>query len=390
MMIAVSREQARGFLLSHQGLRGSPRFSGKEGVLAFTRRVGCVQFDPVNVCGRSPELVYLSRVPGFEGQWLDSLLYRERTLVDHFDKNLAIFAREDWPYMKRIRARWSEAMRSRVEVEAIRAQVLLQIAVNGPQNAASLGIKGRVDWYWAGSTLARAALEQMYYEGELLIHSKKGTLKLYDLAERCLPQCLLLAQEPWPDDSDHAAWHLLRRIRAVGLMWNRASDAWMGSFLQQAQRRNTAFDGLQSSGKIVPVKVEGIKETLYLAAEDLPEMEASISSAEEPSRCELIAPLDSLIWDRKLIAALFDFRYTWEIYTPPQKRVYGTYVLPILLGDRFVGRIEPVCDRKARQMAVKGVWWEEGFKPGREEKRAVSQALRRLAEFNGCRLDRAL
>ena len=100
-----------------------------------------------------------------------------------------------------------------------------------------------------------------------------------------------------------------------------------------------------------------------------------------------MAPLDSLLWDRKLIAELFSFRYTWEIYTPPAKRVYGSYVLPILYGDRFLGRLEPVCDRRRKVLTLRGLWWEEGVRPDRRVKQAINQTLMRLAAFNGCETD---
>ena len=96
--VKLTREQARRFLLRRHGLLGGYQFEGKRGILEFVKQVGCIQFDPVNVCGRSPELVLLSRVKGFTKQMLHELLYQDRQLIDYFDKNLSIFATEDWPY----------------------------------------------------------------------------------------------------------------------------------------------------------------------------------------------------------------------------------------------------------------------------------------------------
>lgn len=385
-MRKLSAAQARRFVLFHQGLLGGHRFAGSEGVLAFTRQAGCVQFDPVTISARSAELVYLSRVLGFENQWLLDLLYRERALLDHFDKNLAIIPREDWPSLSYSRGRWAAAGRSSGEVNAARDQVLRLIAEKGPQSAASLELAGRVDWYWAPTTLARAALEQLYYEGELLVSSKQGTVKTYDLASRCLPRHLLDAAPPFLDERELAAWQLVRRVRALGLMWNRASDAWLGTLLYKAGPRSQAFMDALDQGRLVPVDVEGFRDPLYLASGDEPALEAALAGGEAAARCELLAPLDSLLWDRRLVEALFHFRYTWEIYTPPQKRVYGAYVLPILYGERLVARAEPVCDRKAGRMVLRGLWWEEGQKPGKREKAAVDQALHRLAGYTGCAL----
>lgn len=386
-MIHLSREQARRFVLHHQGLLGQHRFSGQEGVMAFIRQAGCLQFDPVDLCGRSPEITLLSRVSDYRPDFLYTLLYQKRRLVDHFDKNLCIYPVTDWPSLQRNRVRWSDAPRARQLADAHRDEVLGRIREDGPQNAASLGMQGQVNWYWATSTLPRAVLEQLYNEGSLLVHSKQGVKKTYDLAERLLPPEILSAPEPYPEDLDHAAWHLLRRVRAVGLLWARASDAHLGSLNHRADMRRQAFSRLLEEQQLLPLQVEGIRDTLYMAARDEHTLEEALALQDPGSRCELLAPLDSFLWDRRLIRALFDFDYTWEIYTPAHKRVYGPYVLPILMGDRLAGRVAPVCSRKARQLAVQGLWWEPGFTPDAEARAALQTALARLAAMNGCSAD---
>ncbi len=386
-MTTLSQTEARRFILRHQGLLNEHRFEGRQGVLDFVRKVGCVQFDPVDICGRSPDLTLLSRVKGFKAGHLQSLLYDSRELLDHFDKQLSIYHKADWQHFARLRQRLAGYERSNPQILQVRDQVLGLIEQEGPKNAAGLGIEGRADWYWASSSLARAALEKLYFEGELLIHSKKGTLKTYDLAQRILGETLHQAEEPHPDEEEHLAWWLLRRVRAVGLLWNRASDAFLGAPFWYKEAREKAFDRLIHEGRLQAVHVEGIKGPLYIASEDVPELEQSLALTVDENRCELIAPLDSFLWDRKLIKALFDFDYTWEIYTKPEKRIYGAYVLPILMGDQLVGRVEPVCERKKGVLTVRGLWWEEGVKPTAARRKALNRALNKLAKFNGCALE---
>lgn len=387
-MIHLSMREARRFVLWHQGLLGPYRFAGRQGILGYLQQAGCLQFDPVNVCGRSPDLALLSRIGGYEPEDLSALLYETRSLVDHFDKNLAIYPISDWPFLQRNRRAWAVTSRSRQVTAEHREMVLERIQKDGPQSAASLGLAGQVDWYWARSSLARAALEQLYLEGLLLVHSKQGVIKTYDLAERCLPAHLLSQPEPFSDSSDQAAWHLLRRVRALGLMWNQASDAWLGSLNWYAPMRNQSLERLLAQKQLLPVSVEGIKKTLYIAARDADALAAFLDTDQpEAPRCELLAPLDSFLWDRRLTRALFDFEYTWEIYTPAHKRVYGSYVLPILYGDRLVGRIEPVCDRKAAVLRVRGLWWEKEYSPDSDIQKALAEALHRLARMNGCRAE---
>lgn len=384
-MRTITRDEAARFLLHHQGLLGERRFQGAQGAMDFTAQAGCVQYDPVDICGRSPELTYLSRVEGFEPDILNDLLYRRRDLIDHFDKNLAIFPKEDWPRLRRLRLAWANTNKARQVDNDTREHVLAHIREHGPQDASGLGLEGKVDWHWAATSLSRAALEQLYNEGLLLIHSKKGVLKTYDLAENCLDAGILGASAPFEDEAAQTAWHALRRVRAVGLLWNRASDAWLGTAAWYAPARQQAFERLLKTGELLPIKVEGLKDTLYLAAADEAALEAALALAESPPRSELLAPLDSFLWDRRLIKALFDFSYTWEIYTPPAKRVYGPYVLPILMDGRLVGRAEPVLERKANSLHLRGLWWEEGVKPDKARRRALDGALSRLARYHGAR-----
>ncbi len=382
-MIHISNAQARRFLLSHHGLYGPPRFLGKQGILAFVRQAGCVQYDPVDIAGRSPELAFLSRVPDYHQDMLDKLLYRDRLLVDHFDKNLSIFPVEDWPCFHRVRSYYGGSSRGREEIMAARPGILKELKARGPLTAQELTLPGKVHWYWGPSSLARAALELLYFAGELCIAGKKGTLKRYDLAERCLPPHLLTAPDPYPDLEAHHAWRVKRRIRAVGLLWNRASDAWLGIGGMKAPQRAAAFLRLQEADHILPVKAEGLKDTLYVAREDLPRLEQALQPSDTPTRCALIAPLDSLMWDRRLISALFEFDSTWEIYTKPEKRRYGPYTLPVVYGDQFVGRLQPRRDRKEGTLTLDGLWWEEGARPDKDMKQALMAALKRLTKLNG-------
>ncbi len=137
-----------------------------------------------------------------------------------------------------------------------------------------------------------------------------------------------------------------------------------------------------NEGKITGLQVDGIKEPLYCHAEDLPLIEDIRKNGDYKPRCEFIAPLDCMMWDRKLIRALFQFDYTWEIYTPAAKRKYGYYTLPVLFGDRFIGRIEAVSDTKSNTLFVKNFWFEDGVRETKKLARAVDARIKRFAEVS--------
>ena len=382
--IRMTNRQARRFLLLKHGLLGAYRFSGKRGALDYIRQAGCIQFDPVDVCGKNAELVLQSRVKGFTKPMLAELLYKDRALVDYFDKNLSIFAVGDWPYFRRTRTLYAGSGRSRDEIAAVRERLCVELSARGPLCSADLAWDEQVSWYWSDTRLSRAALEHLYFTGELCVHHKKGSIKYYDLAENCIPASLLSVSEPHPDDRAHVRWRVLRRIGAVGLLWNRASDAFLGIDSLTAAARADAFADLARDGTIVPAAVDGVAGPLYLLSQDRELLDTVLTDPRLAPRCELLAPLDNLLWDRKLIRALFRFDYKWEIYTPPPQRKYGHYVLPVLCGDAFLGRIEAACDRKRRALVVSHLWLEDGAKMTEPVRRALRARLERFAEFNGC------
>ena len=379
-IIHLTNQQARRYLLKKQGLFGAHKYVGKAGALDYIREVGSVQFDPVDVCGKNAEIVLASRVAGFTKRMYHALLYEDRALVDWFDKNLCILPVEDWPYFERIRRAYRGYTRGANEVAAVREDVRAAIRARGALSSQDLDYGDKIDWYWSSTRLSRAALERMYFCGELAIHHKKGSIKYYDLIENCLPEAIVNAPEPFVEDAAHFAWRVERRIGAVGFLWNRASDAWLGIDNMKAAERSRAFSRLIDEGRIVESTVEGIREPLYCRARDAELARGVADDTETSDRCEFLAPLDSLLWDRKLIKALFGFDYKWEIYTPPEQRKYAHYVLPVLAGERFIGRIELVRDKAKNGLVIKNLWYEDGVRPTKALYKRIEACAKRLGQ----------
>ena len=377
--VTLSRAQARRFLLRLHGLIGPHVFAGKEGALSYIRQCGCIQYDPIDVCGKNSELVLQSRVKDFTKATLDEMLYTDRSLVDHFDKNMAIYPVEDWPSLSRERAVYRERVRSLDEVERVREVIFAYLERHESVCSKDLEMDEKVNWYWSDTSLSRAALEALYFMGDLCVHHKKRTVKFYAPTARVLPAEVLPVPETNATGEAYLVWRTLRRIGAVGLLWNKRSDAYLCIDYQKQNGRDHAFSMLKEQDAVIEAEVEGIETPLYAKRESGWLLDEILSDAAYAPRMELIAPLDCLIWDRKLIEKLFDFSYTWEIYTPIEKRKYGYYVLPILYGEAFVGRVEAVCDRKNKALQVKGVWWESKAYRGE-----LRKCLRRFAKFNGC------
>ena len=391
MQYTLTNVQARNFMLLKHGLIGEHKFLGKQGVMDFIHQAGCIQFDPVDVCGKNAEITLQSRVKGFTKKMLADLLYKDRLLFDYLDKQLAIIQVIDWPYFERYR---EIARKNGLQFEGLdilEKEALSFIKDNGFVSSNELPLTGHIEWrsgiHWSGGGKAKAArsvLEQLYSTGELIVHHKKGTRKYYDLATNHISIDILNTPDPLPDDFEHMKWRVMRRIGAVGILWNRPSDAWLRIPGLKTDNRAAIFKDLIDNDSIIAVTVEGIKDTLYCLASDISLIESVLNNEKLKPRMEFIAPLDCFMWDRKLIQSLFGFSYTWEIYTPAHKRKYGAYTLPLLYGNALIGRVEVINERKTNTLVVKNIWFEDGVRQTKKLQMELDKCLKRFAKFNEC------
>ncbi len=178
---------------------------------------------------------------------------------------------------------------------------------------------------------------------------------------------------------------LISRHRGVGLMAESGAPELVWGTGTTPERRQMTAE-LIDDGTLIPVRVEGLKATRHVFADELPILEATAQP--DPDRepgVSFLAPLGPLMWDRRLIRDLFGFAYIWEVYVPQPKRRHGYYVLPILFGDRFVGRIEPRFERTTKTLRILGTWFEDGFRPMEEPRfvPAFAEAIRAYRSFVG-------
>jgi uncharacterized protein YcaQ len=391
MNVELTKQQARRFILAHQGLWPPYELEGKSGVLNYIRRVGCIQFDPLNIVGRNPELALQARVSDFRPAMLEELLYEDRKLLDGWDKNMSIYCVEDWPCFHRRR---EAAMRyygdSSRPATSVLPQVRRAIEERGPLSSIDLDFDQTVDWSWAPTRLARAALESMYAWGELIIHHKVNTRKVYDFASRHIPEELLSASDPNETEEQFHDWYVLRRIGSVGLLWNKAGNAWLGMRGIKSKERTATLTRLLRQSKVVEVRVEDTELPLYMRSEDRTTLDRTLDSDNVPPRAVILAPLDNLLWDRRFVEELFDFYYVWEVYKPVAERRYGYYVLPILYGDRFIARFEPGRDKENGALIIKNWWWESGGTPSKKMQSDLLDCFKRFLAYlgtDGIRMD---
>lgn len=201
-----------------------------------------------------------------------------------------------------------------------------------------------------------------------------------------LPAEILDAPDPHPLDEDYQDWHVMRRIGSLGLApATGAPEYWWGIMgVKGTPARAAVLSRLAERGDAIPVSADSVaKRLFFVRAADLARLEAAGEEGAAEAGAAFIAPLDNLIWDRELVRQVFGFDYCWEIYKPKEKRDYGYYVLPVLYGDRFVARVEPVFDKKARVLTIAGWWWEKGVRPNAAMRDALRTCVAEFAAYLG-------
>ncbi|MFT9497952.1 DNA glycosylase AlkZ-like family protein [Anaerosolibacter sp.] len=380
----ITKKQAVHYMLAYQNLLFPDKLQGKEGILDYMGKVGCVQYDPLDVAGYNSHLVLQSRIKQYRSEYLQELLYVERKLLDGWDKNMAIYSVQDWPYFERYRReafeRYGDTFK---EMETVLNTIRKAIDTKGPLSSIDIEVDGTIDWAWAPTRIARAALESMYFWGEFIIHHKVGTRKFYDFTNKHIHHDLYLKPDPNVTMEAYFQWHVKRRIGALGLLWNRPSDAWLGIHWMKSKDRTVAIIELEKRREIIAIEVEDIDQPLYIRAEDISLFHQVINSEIEEVRASFIAPLDNLLWDRKLIKEIFGFEYTWEVYKPASERKFGYYVLPVLYGGQFVARLEPKFHKKTKTLEIVNWWWEPDILVSEELKKALLECMMEFVMYLG-------
>jgi uncharacterized protein len=387
-MLSVSKEAARRFFVRRQML-APPRSlkGGKKGVLAVLHRLGSIQFDPIAVAGRNHDLVLHARVAGYDPAWCDDL-YERREVFEAFNKGLSLVATSDLPWF-----RGNFALNSRrvlAEHGDVAEHVLERIRADGPLSVHDFERQqgSLTDWFGAPRNVVAAVLEALTYTGAIALARRDGNRRYVDLTERLVPPDVLAEQIPL---EEQMRYKMLSRYRAHGLLGIDGGGSGIFSALGTAKPdprfpgykgRTALREELVADGELVPVTVEGVRGKRFVLRD---EVELLDDPPEPPRAVAFVPPFDPVVWDRPFLGSVFDFDYVWELFFPPEKRRFGWYSLPILFGDRFVGRIEPRIDRDAGTVEIIGLWWEDGFEPGRADGfvDAMRDALDAYLQFAG-------
>lgn len=359
--LALSASEARRLVLAAQGFTRAPRGAVRPPHLAsLAERLGVVQIDSVNALVRSHYLPFFSRLGGYDASALDALAWsggRQRRFFEYWGHEASLLPLSFYPLMRWRMARSAAgqgiyAMLARFgrERQDVIQRVLQAIRTDGASGAGALSTRTERAGPWWDWSDEKNALEWLFAAGEVTVAGRRGFERLYDLPERVIPAQWLNTPEPTPDAAMRAL--LLHAARALGVATEKDLRDYFRLEVVDARR---ALAELVEAGELLPTQVRGWTQPAYCAGE--PVIPRRVRAA------ALLSPFDSLIWERSRTERLFGFHYRLELYTPADRRRYGYYVLPFLLGDRLVARVDLRADRQGGSLKVLAVHEEPGGLP---------------------------
>jgi len=378
----LSLRTARRITLAAQGF-ADPRPTGavdRRHLKRVVGRTGLLQVDSVNVFERAHHLPLFSRLGPYDRELLPLAAYRHRDLFEYWGHEASLLPVSMHPLLRwrmeqaaRLELGWGHVTRVARDRPDIVAAVLQRITDGGPATAGELHAEldggARPAGPWWDWSLAKAALEHLFWSGRVTTATRRGFTRVYDLPERVLPAAVLALPTPTPADARRELVRLAARSHGI------ATEADLRDYYRlKPDETRCAVADLVESGDLLPVAVEGWRSPAYLSA-----------GARVPRRVRasaLLSPFDPLVWYRARTARLFGFDYRIEIYVPASKRVHGYYVLPFLHDEALRARVDLKSDRQAGVLRVLASWLEPDSDPG-DTAAALAIELERAAAWQG-------
>ena len=349
-----------------------------------------MQIDPIRVVEQPQYLIPWSRLGHYKHAQLDKALYEEKTLFHYWAHAASLVPTVDFP-IHQVMMRRYPSRRESVTYErhlaflnankALRRHILSQLREQGSMKTSDFTDISVMDYKSSGWNTDRNVdrmLDYLWTKGKIMIVGRTGQQRVWDLSERWFPD--------WtPKDSmtykQQTRASIERSVKAMGIAMKK--HIWHYFTRWRYDDLPNALKKMESKGELITVVVPGIKGAWHLHPDDLKLAEKLRAGHWEPRPATLLSPFDPLIADRARTKSMWGFDYAIEIYVPKDKRKFGYYVLPILMGDRFIGRVDPAMDRKTGILTINGVWAEPTAPKDKFTGKAVGQAIEDLAKFLG-------
>jgi uncharacterized protein YcaQ len=383
----ISTGTARRMAVAAQRLDGPPTSADKTAIMDCIRQLRCVQLDPTNAVARTHLLVLWSRLGTYDTSDLDELCYSDRELFEYWAHAASIVLTEDYPVHRGLMTSylkgesvWEEQTRKWIETNnGLRRTILTRLRREGPLPSRALSDTSELAWRSTGWTSGRNVgrmLGILWTQGKIMVSARAGGQKLWDLAERVIPDD---ARKERLSEGQRARKAALASLRALGV--GTEQDVRNHFIRGRYPQLRRVLASLEKDGEIERIKVRESAADWFVRAADASLLD-EIESDHHDRTTTLLSPFDNLICDRNRTERLFDFHYRIEIYVPKDKRRYGYFAMPVLHGDRLIGRVDPLFDRKSRALKINSAHAERGgTKSASEDGTAVAAAITELARF---------
>ena len=372
----ISQEEARTLFLQSQGLI-NPKFGeGKKATLEVIDHLGYIQIDTISVIARAHQHTLWNRVSNYNDNFLNELLSKDKTVFEYWSHAAAYLPMCDYRFSLPRKKLYSEGKSHWfAQDKKMNKYVLDKIKAEGPLQSKDFEHKRNNLAQWYEWKPAKQALEQLFMEGKLMVATRRGFQKVYDLTERVLPSRV---DTSFPNEKDYSEHIILKAIQANGLV-NEAEISYLRTGLKM--QVNKSIKRLLEEEKIKQVIVDGIANTSYYTDE---KKFKSLKKAVAKDDIHFLSPFDNSMIQRKRLAHFFDYDYQIECYLPESKRKFGYYCLPILYNTSLVGRLDPKADRASGIFYIKSIHFENKFHPDDSFNSAFANEIKDFALFNGC------
>lgn len=373
-MIELSKSEAKHLALSSQLLLDGHPANTKKDLLNIIDQLGYIQIDTISIVERAHKHVLWTRFPEYKNDLLDELIDKDRKVFEFWDHAASYIPMKHFrfslPRKKRYKVRYKDwASKNKKLLKHISDR----IKAEGPLMSREFKDDNKRGLWWDWKP-AKDALEYLFHSGELMVWSRRNFQKVYDLAERVLPANI---DTSFPSDADISEHFVLKAISSNGISTEKEM-----TYLRHHENKTTkkVLQELTEAKKIIPVKVTGSDEQYYTTKSKLKELD----KASNNKHIHILSPFDNLVIQRKRMTTLFGFEYIIECYVPAPKRKFGYFCLPVLYGDKFIGRLDAKADRQSGIFKLINFFPEEGVKINAKMKSSFDKKMMELARFSGC------
>ena len=372
--VEITITDARKLALLSQQVPTSGFSRGRRGVYEAIAHLGYVQIDTISVVQRAHHLTLWNRVRHYRPRYLDDLI-RNRSIVEYWSHAAAYLPMQDFRFtLPRMKAISTGQRHWYQKNPKLMKEILARVRIEGPMQAKDFeshngGLTGM--WEWGP---VKQSIEYLFMEGKLLVTRRERFQKVFDLAERVIPDAIDTSK---PSKSEYAHYLIDRHLRAHG--FGRLTEF---GYLRKdmAAALKSALEEKLESGGVMPLRIKPSKELFYTQVHFGDTLAKRLSR----NRVKFLSPFDNLIIQRKRVQYLFDYDYQLECYLPSNKRQHGYFCLPILWRGRLVGRMDAKADRKNRTLIIHMMDVEADISNLGEFGDPLCRELKRFAEFNGC------